>query len=392
MDSQTQTVRQNDRKIGFRRHSVSMRLSRDIESIQRGIDTFFDTVGSPIALSNRPLHRLETAVPHPSNASTTSFDHLQLNGAIEAKIPHFLSSWFQSNPHLTDADNEIPNSVERVSLPPQKHNQSIRYEELQVGRKIGEGAFGKVYRGKWSGRAVAIKVLVCQDLRSDIMAEFQSEVEIMSILRHPNICRLLGACMEPPNRAIVVELCPGGSLWNVLRLKRHSLTLPMRTKFLLDTAKGMSYLHHFTQPILHRDLKSPNLLVDSEYTIKISDFGLARVKAHVQTMTGNCGTVQWMAPEVLGNLNYTEKADVFSFGIVVWEVMTGECPYEGLSQVQAALGVLSRNLRPRIPKSCPPFFKRLMRSCWDRQADLRPSFAQIIIALGEWEACGSIDT
>nr|CCA16589.1 protein kinase putative [Albugo laibachii Nc14] len=371
MDSQTKTVRQHVPRVAFRRSSVSVCQSRDIDTIQRGIDAFFGAVGSPIAISY-------SQKPHRS-ISTDSVDNLQLDGAIHAKIPHFLSSWFQSGTSPQAGRLSSANAV----LQPPKNSQAIRYEELQVGRKIGEGAFGKVFRGKWSGRAVAIKVLVCQDLRSDIMAEFQSEVEIMSILRHPNICRLLGACMEPPNRAIVVELCQGGSLWNVLRLKRHSLTPKMRTKFLLDTAKGMSYLHHFKQPILHRDLKSPNLLVDSDYTIKISDFGLARVKAHVQTMTGNCGTVQWMAPEVLGNLKYTEKADVFSFGIVVWEVMTGECPYEGLSQVQAALGVLSRNLRPGIPKNCPPFFQRLMRSCWDRQADLRPSFSQIIVALSE---------
>jgi serine/threonine protein kinase len=148
----------------------------------------------------------------------------------------------------------------------------------------------------------------------------------------------------------------------------------------------MSYLHHFNRPICHRDLKSPNLLVDKNYNIKISDFGLARVKAHVQTMTGNCGTVQWMAPEVLGNQKYTEKADVFSFGIVIWEVVTGECPYDGMSQIQAALGVLNRNLRPTIPRDCPPFLSRLMKACWNRQPELRPSFPNIVKAFRTYQA------
>jgi hypothetical protein len=346
---------------------------------------------------------------------------LKLDGAKKAKIPHFMSAWFNigndtkeaapaaaaapavapvaapvpapkeatpaapvvAKPDVAPAQNGGRNSVSNARS---AISQSIDFSEITVGRMIGEGAFGKVHEGKWRGKAVAIKLLICQELRTDILNEFQSEVEIMSVLRHPNICRLLGACMDPPNRALVVELLQRGSLWGVLRTNRKSIDLDMRTRFIYDTAKGMSYLHHFERPILHRDLKSPNLLVDKNYNIKLSDFGLARVKAHVQTMTGNCGTVQWMAPEVLGNQKYTEKADVFSFGIVIWEIVTGECPYDGMSQIQAALGVLNRNLRPNIPRDCPPFFSRLMKACWSRQPELRPSFPHIVNAFRSYQA------
>lgn len=352
---------------------------------------------------------------------------LKLDGAKKAKIPHFMSAWFNIGgndtkeaapapavpaaapaaapaPKEASAAPAAPAPVKpdaAVAAAPAQNiatprnsgmntrsaiSQSIDFAEITVGRMIGEGAFGKVHEGKWRGKAVAIKLLICQDLRTDILNEFQSEVEIMSVLRHPNICRLLGACMEPPNRALVVELLQRGSLWGVLRTNRKSIDLEMRTRFIYDTAKGMSYLHHFDRPILHRDLKSPNLLVDKNYNIKLSDFGLARVKAHVQTMTGNCGTVQWMAPEVLGNQKYTEKADVFSFGIVIWEIVTGECPYDGMSQIQAALGVLNRNLRPNIPRDCPPFFSRLMKACWNRQPELRPSFPHIVNAFRAYQA------
>ncbi|GLD94656.1 hypothetical protein PINS_up003280 [Pythium insidiosum] len=296
-------------------------------------------------------------------------EQLQLEGARKAKIPIFLSAWFNAD-GVDKNENKDPNkkqeaeaahakpapAVEAKPAPaapqqqattptkavpglPNGRTQTIDFKDIALGRVLGEGAFGKVYEGKLRGKSVAVKVLVCQDLRSDILKEFQGEVEIMTMLRHPNICRLLGVCMDPPNRALIVELMQRGSLWGVLRTHRKTLTLDMRARFIYDTAKGMSYLHHFDRPILHRDLKSPNLLVDKNYNIKLSDFGLARVKAHVQTMTGNCGTVQWMAPEVLGNQKYTEKADVFSFGIVIWEIMTGECPYDGMSQIQAALGV-----------------------------------------------------
>ncbi|KAK1935484.1 putative serine/threonine-protein kinase [Phytophthora citrophthora] len=354
---------------------------------------------------------------------------LKLDGAKKAKIPHFLSAWFNAG-HDTKATNETDNSDAEsaktdltvisigendvkaevakqeanaaaakpppapvdvskktaVKHRPTSYSQNINFNEITLGRMIGEGAFGKVHEGKWRGKSVAVKLLICQDLRSDILNEFQSEVEIMSVLRHPNICRLLGACMEPPHRALVVELLQRGSLWGVLRMNRKSIDQEMRSRFIYDTAKGMSYLHHFERPILHRDLKSPNLLVDKNFNIKLSDFGLARVKAHVQTMTGNCGTVQWMAPEVLGNQKYTEKADVFSFGIVIWEIVTGECPYDGMSQIQAALGVLNRNLRPNIPRDCPPFFSRLMKACWNRQPELRPSFPHIVNAFRTYQS------
>ncbi|KAF1795619.1 Protein kinase-like domain [Phytophthora cactorum] len=339
---------------------------------------------------------------------------LKLDGAKKAKIPHFLSACTNDTDN-SDAESaktdltiisvdekdvkaepakleanaaaakpppapvDAPKEKAAVKHRPTSYSQNINFNEITLGRMIGEGAFGKVHEGKWRGKSVA-------DLRSDILNEFQSEVEIMSVLRHPNICRLLGACMEPPHRALVVELLQRGSLWGVLRMNRKSIDQEMRSRFIYDTAKGMSYLHHFERPILHRDLKSPNLLVDKNFNIKLSDFGLARVKAHVQTMTGNCGTVQWMAPEVLGNQKYTEKADVFSFGIVIWEIVTGECPYDGMSQIQAALGVLNRNLRPNIPRDCPPFFSRLMKACWNRQPELRPSFPHIVNAFRTYQS------
>ncbi|KAJ0398555.1 hypothetical protein P43SY_003384 [Pythium insidiosum] len=249
-------------------------------------------------------------------------------------------------------------------LPPRCHKNNslhIDYNELKVGEMIGQGAFGTVHKATWRGTTVAVKILVCQYLTADILEEFETEVQIMSILRHPNICLLMGACLEPPSRCLVIEYLPRGSLWNVLR-QEHHFDYSKQTIFARDTALGMNYLHSFQPPILHRDLKSPNLLVDTSYSIKISDFGLAR----------------WMAPEVLAAEKYTEKADVFSFGVVCWEIITRACPYDGLCQIQAALGVLNNNLRPTIPEDCPPLFKRLMTMCWATSPEKRPTFEQIL--------------
>ncbi|DBA00609.1 TPA: hypothetical protein N0F65_007738 [Lagenidium giganteum] len=259
-----------------------------------------------------------------------------------------------------------------------RNRKPIRMKDLELGEVLGEGAFGKVYKGRWQHRRVAVKVLIRQDLSPEIIKDFEAEINIMSILHHPNVCQLLGACLEPPRRALVMELSELGSLWCVLRSRRHKFTPDIRAKIIYDTARGMKYLHQFRRPILHRDLKSPNLLVQKDYSIKITDFGLARVKAQIKTMTGNCGTTQWMAPEVLGSRPYTEKADVYSFGIVVWEVFTARCPFENLSQIQVALSVLNHDNRPRVPESCPRFFARLMRACWVRDPEQRPSFAHVV--------------
>jgi serine/threonine protein kinase len=143
----------------------------------------------------------------------------------------------------------------------------------------------------------------------------------------------------------------------------------------------MAYLHSGSPPVLHRDLKSANILLDESYTAKVCDFGLSRLKSQDRSMTGNCGTVQWMAPEVLANQSYNEKADVFSYGIICWELLTRQCPYEGMSAIQCAMAVLNRNQRPEIPRWCPPPLHALIRRCVKKDPKERPTFTQILDAL-----------
>ncbi|CAI5700425.1 unnamed protein product [Peronospora effusa] len=344
---------------------------------------------------DRSSTHIDSDAPMSCMADEGSNNSLRLDGARQAGIPLYLSNWFDPNNDLNQrhrqtnvvmtreepesesvaSDNMMSDNKEECFL---KSYQNVDMANVIIGRVIGEGAFGKVFKASWKGQNVAVKVLIRKNLSADVVREFETEVKIMSFLHHPNICMLLGACLAPENRALVIELVEQGSLWAVLRTQRQQITDEMRARFVYDTARGMSYLHHFELPILHRDMKSPNLLVERDYSIKISDFGLSRVKAQIQTMTGNCGTVQWMAPEVLGNRKYTEKADVFSFGIVVWEIFTGQCPYDGMTQIQVALGVLNHDLRPPIPRSCPRFFARLIRSCWIREPSLRPSFSDLM--------------
>jgi serine/threonine protein kinase len=254
-------------------------------------------------------------------------------------------------------------------------------------------------------------------------------------MRHPNICLYMGACVDAPNRAIITELAANGSVWDALRLplmppyapadgtqrgcwpthlyspdQAHGappvlqsqrlghipstgvLIPPKGTwpwelvkKVACGAARGMAYLHGGSPPVLHRDLKSANLLLDESYTTKVCDFGLSRLKAQERSMTGNCGTVQWMAPEVLANMSYNEKADVYSFGIVLWELLSRECPYEGMTAIQCALAVLNRDKRPDIPKWCPPSLHALIKSCVKKEPEQRPSFSQILLVLDAME-------
>lgn len=257
---------------------------------------------------------VDSDAPMSCVADEGSNNSMRLVGAQQAGIPLYLSDWFdlnkastqrrrQTNVVMTREEPESESSaLSNCSDTGSKDNsqflkphQNVDMADVAIGRVIGEGAFGKVFKASWKGRDVAVKVLVRQNLSADVVREFETEVKIMSFLHHPNICMLLGACLAPESRALVIELVEQGSLWAVLRTRRRQLTDEMRARFVLDTARGMSYLHHFELPILHRDMKSPNLLVERDFSIKISDFGLSRVKAQIQTMTGNCGTVQWMA-------------------------------------------------------------------------------------------------
>jgi len=148
-------------------------------------------------------------------------------------------------------------------------------------------------------------------------------------------------------------------------------------------ARGMNYLHCGQPAVLHRDLKSANILLEADsYNPKVCDFGLSRIKAHENnSMTANCGTVQWMAPEILANETYAEPADVYSYGIILWELLSRDCPYEGMSAIQCALAVLNRDVRPEIPTWCPQLFVQLIQACIDKEPSNRPTFTDILTTL-----------
>uniref|UniRef100_J3LDE4 non-specific serine/threonine protein kinase n=1 Tax=Oryza brachyantha TaxID=4533 RepID=J3LDE4_ORYBR len=260
----------------------------------------------------------------------------------------------------------------------------IPWSELVLKEKIGAGSFGTVQRADWNGSDVAVKILMEQDFHPQRLKEFLREVAIMKSLRHPNIVLFMGAVTQPPNLSIVTEYLSRGSLYRILHKHgaRENLDEKRRLSMAFDVARGMNYLHKRNPPIVHRDLKSPNLLVDKKYTVKVCDFGLSRLKANTFLSSKTAaGTPEWMAPEVIRDEPSNEKSDVYSFGVILWELMTLQQPWSTLNpaQVVAAVGFNGRRLD--IPSSVDPKVAAIIESCWTKEPWRRPSFASIMESL-----------
>jgi len=256
-------------------------------------------------------------------------------------------------------------------------NFEIKYKDIKFDKRISEGGYGVVHKGRWMSTVVAIKEIKREIIEQDKLEEFRNECSVMEIIRHPNIVMFLGACTKPPHLCIILEYCGRGSLWSCLHDMGNKISWEFRRKVALDIAKGVLYLHNQSPPILHRDLKSLNILLDYAGNAKLADFGWTRIKAKV--MTSKIGTYQWMAPEVIAGFKYTEKADVFSFGIILWELATRKPPYYGIDGTEVSKKVIKEDLRPKISeKECPKAFLELMSACWDRSPESRPFFDEVI--------------
>ncbi|CAJ2652217.1 unnamed protein product [Trifolium pratense] len=260
----------------------------------------------------------------------------------------------------------------------------ISWDELRIKERIGAGSFGTVYRAEWHGSDVAVKVLSVQNFHDDQLKEFLREVAIMKRVRHPNVVLFMGAVTKRPHLSIVTEYLPRGSLFRLIhRPATSEIKDPRRRlRMAIDVAKGINYLHCLKPPIVHWDLKSPNLLVDKNWNVKVCDFGLSRFKANTFLSSKSvAGTPEWMAPEFLRGEPTNEKSDVYSFGVILWELVTLQQPWNGLSHAQVVGAVAFQNRRPSIPPNVSPVLASLMESCWaDDPAD-RPSFASIVETL-----------
>ncbi|KAL8199650.1 hypothetical protein R6Q57_013218 [Mikania cordata] len=243
----------------------------------------------------------------------------------------------------------------------------IDWDDLHIKERIGAGSFGTVYRAEWHGSVVAVKVLTAQDLHDDQLKEFLRELSIMRRVRHPNVVLFMGAVTMHKRFSIVTEYLPRGSLFRLLHHPASGEIMNMKRRIHMasDVAKGINYLHCLSPPIVHSDLKSPNLLVDKNWTVKVCDFGLSRFKTDTfKSSKAITGTPEWMAPEVLRGEPADEKSDVYSFGVILWELVTMRQPWNGLNAAQVVGAVAFQNRKLTIPPNASPALTSLMESCW----------------------------
>ncbi|XVF32530.1 hypothetical protein REPUB_Repub17cG0090500 [Reevesia pubescens] len=343
-----------------------------------------------------------------SNGSQTDEKGLGSIGNVSNNKDMFLradkidfKSWdLQLDKHLSRAWSRDRD----ISTMTKKEEWEIDLAKLDIKHVLAHGTYGTVYRGVYDTQDVAVKVLdwgedgiATAAEAASLRASFRQEVAVWHKLDHPNVTKFIGASMGTsnlkiptkdesennnslPSRAccVVVEYLPGGTLKNFLiRNRRKKLAFKVVVQIALDLSRGLSYLH--SKKIVHRDVKTENMLLDARRTLKIADFGVARVEAqNPRDMTGETGTLGYMAPEVLDGKPYNRKCDVYSFGICLWEIYCCDMPYADLSFAEVSSAVVRQNLRPEIPRCCPSSFASIMRKCWDAQPERRPDMDEVV--------------
>ncbi|XP_058076188.1 uncharacterized protein LOC131224804 [Magnolia sinica] len=292
-------------------------------------------------------------------------------------------SWSSFNVNSTSSvsssGSTSSSALHKVDMETDCLDYEILWEDLTIGEQIGQGSCGTVYHGLWYGSDVAVKVFSKQEYSDEVILSFRQEVSLMKRLRHPNILLFMGAVTSPQRLCIVTEFLPRGSLFRLLQRNTTRLDWRRRVHMALDIARGMNYLHHYNPPIIHRDLKSSNLLVDKNWTVKVGDFGLSRLKheTYLTTKTGK-GTPQWMAPEVLRNEPSDEKSDVYSFGVILWELVTEKIPWDNLNSMQVIGAVGFMNQRLELPADLDPQWVSIIESCWHSEPACRPTFQELL--------------
>ncbi|KAL3353222.1 hypothetical protein AABB24_020957 [Solanum stoloniferum] len=287
------------------------------------------------------------------------------------------------NDELVSTWNRILEShmyLNKPLLPFEEWN--IDFSELTVGTRVGIGFFGEVFRGKWNGTEVAIKVFLEQDLTAENMEDFCNEISILSRLRHPNVILFLGACANPPHLSMVTEYMEMGSLYHLIHVsgQKNRLSWQKKLNMLRDICRGLMCLHRMK--IVHRDLKSANCLVNKRWTVKICDFGLSRIMTDASMRDStSAGTPEWMAPELIRNEPFTEKCDIFSFGVIMWELCTLNRPWEGIPPNRVVYAVANEGSRLEIPEGP---LGRLIVDCW-AEPNERPSCEEIFSRLLDCE-------
>uniref|UniRef100_A0A0A9DR12 Protein kinase domain-containing protein n=1 Tax=Arundo donax TaxID=35708 RepID=A0A0A9DR12_ARUDO len=284
----------------------------------------------------------------------------------------------------------LANGRARVAALEVLEKWSVDRSQLLIGHRFASGAHSRLFHGIYKEQPVAVKFIRQPDdeedaeLAAQLEKQFNTEVATLSRLNHPNVIKLVGACSSSPVFCVITEFLSGGSLRAFLhKLDHKPLPLDKVISISLDIAHGMSYVH--SQGVVHRDVKPENIIFDGEGCAKIVDFGIACEEAYCDPLANDTGTFRWMAPEMMKHKSYGRKVDVYSFGLILWEMFSGSIPYEDLNPFQAAFAVFDKNVRPVIPNSCPAPVRLLIEQCWTSHPEKRPEFWQIVEILEKFK-------
>uniref|UniRef100_A0A8C2FYG3 non-specific serine/threonine protein kinase n=1 Tax=Cyprinus carpio TaxID=7962 RepID=A0A8C2FYG3_CYPCA len=285
------------------------------------------------------------------------------------------------------SSSEDRNKMKTLGRRDSSDDWEIPEGQITLGQRIGSGSFGTVYKGKWHGD-VAVKMLNVTAPTPQQLQAFKNEVGVLRKTRHVNILLFMGYTTKP-QLAIVTQWCEGSSLYHHLHIIETKFEMIKLIDIARQTAQGMDYLH--AKSIIHRDLKSNNIFLHEDLTVKIGDFGLATVKSRwsgSHQFEQLSGSILWMAPEVirLQDKNpYSFQSDVYAFGIVLYELMSGALPYSNINNRDQIIFMVGRGyLSPDLSKvrsNCPKAMKRLMADCLKKKREERPLFPQVMFIL-----------
>lgn len=333
------------------------------------------------------------SISNSNNTSTLQVSSLKLPspGKKESTDDNTLSRSRSKSIDVSSSNEDIPTIKKKDSINTILTNNQwvIDFQDLHFIDQIGKGCASTVYLGTYKSKNLAIKVLRLENRERDI-EDFKKEMEIMSSVKSPYIVDFYGACFSP-KPCIALELCVNGTLFHYMQNDKNMIHWGQAIQWMIDMTRGINTLHQWTPQIVHRDLKTLNLLLDSDLNIKVCDFGLSRFVSgeHDQkTFFKMRGTYAYIGPEVYKGCPFTSKSDVYSIGIILWEIVHrvivgkhmrpyGEYP-KIIHDFQIIVQAATRNLRPTLPPSTPAEIEKVFSLCINSDPDVRPSCEELL--------------
>ena len=370
-----------------------------VPTIQNHCNVVFEQLQDVFAAFHRVVERMNPDLVNYFDPNSEEFMkyHVFDLRAIAASFAAYL----QRNEEDTDLMNQISLRLAEITSELAEHDKNnvtatrefspipVTYQQwranindFEIEEEIGSGLSSEVFKGtyKKTGEKVALKRFKDIKLNGTRLQFFQREVAVLAVLSkyaHPCLIKFIGATDTPPY-TIITEYMTKGSLYDDVR-KNHHMTPTQLTIAAYDVARGMQYLH--SCQLVHRDLKSLNILLDDDYHIRICDFGFSRSIGGEETFKAqNMGTPQWMAPEILESTrHYTSKIDVYAYAILLTEILTGTTPYQNYDDMKVLKRkIIEEDIRPILPSTCTPMMRDLITQSWDRNPDVRPTFDEIV--------------